>query len=489
MHYKGGEMQNKRILSVFLLILSLILTSPNLSEAVQYTLTVTSISDRVTSSPAGIDCPAVACTASFDSGTVVTLTATPDLNQAFSGWTNGTGSSSVCSGTGTCNFVLLSASTVTANFQLKTYTVTPSAGAGGTISPSIPQTVGPSSILTFTVTPDANYSASVGGTCGGTLLGTTYTTNAITANCTVTANFTEACTYSLSQTSQSFDQPGGSGKVYVTATSGCAWTAASNASWADITSGSSGKGDGTVSFAVAANSGTGRTGSLTIANHTFTITQSAVRYTLVLTKSGTGHGAIYKSGLFSGLFAANLLCGTDCSVAILEYDTGTLTLYAVPEAGTTFIGWSGGVCSGTGTCTVTLNEDISVNAAFSSISAPVTDSATTKLEITGSDIYLRTPIIKYINNADSTTTYYSAEFVYMPTNDNKTWLKLTRADVLADISLYSGSQLSQLYQVNSDLRLHLTTIEYNGVSVWADLEYIPANDGILWFVITGSGTN
>jgi hypothetical protein len=40
----------------------------------------------VTSSPAGIDCPATSCSASFQQGTVVTLTATPADGSVFAGW-------------------------------------------------------------------------------------------------------------------------------------------------------------------------------------------------------------------------------------------------------------------------------------------------------------------------------------------------------------------------------------------------------------------
>ncbi len=72
-----------------------------------------------------------------------------------------------------------------------TYTVTPSAGANGTISPNTTQTVNSGSTTTFTVTPSSGYTASVGGTCGGSLVGTTYTTNAITANCTVSTTFAD----------------------------------------------------------------------------------------------------------------------------------------------------------------------------------------------------------------------------------------------------------------------------------------------------------
>ena len=69
------------------------------------------------------------------------------------------------------------------------YTVTPSAGSNGSISPSTAQTVASGATTQFSVTPNSGYTASVGGTCGGTLVGTTYTTNPITANCTVTASF------------------------------------------------------------------------------------------------------------------------------------------------------------------------------------------------------------------------------------------------------------------------------------------------------------
>src|SRR5208283_1555693 len=80
--------------------------------------------------------------------------------------------------------------TVSASFALETLTVSPSAGANGSISPSVPQTVTYGSTATFTITPAANYQiASVTGCGGGTLMGNTYTTAAVTANCAVTATF------------------------------------------------------------------------------------------------------------------------------------------------------------------------------------------------------------------------------------------------------------------------------------------------------------
>jgi hypothetical protein len=87
--------------------------------------------------------------------------------------------------------------TVAATFTQITYTMTPSAGAHGTISPSIPQTVNALSQQVFTVTPNSGFLAAVGGSCGGTLVGTAYTTNAASANCTVDATFTALPTYTV----------------------------------------------------------------------------------------------------------------------------------------------------------------------------------------------------------------------------------------------------------------------------------------------------
>lgn len=82
------------------------------------------------------------------------------------------------------------------------------------------------------------------------------------------------CTNSISPSSQSASATGLSGTISVSSTSGCAWTATSNVRWITITSGSSGSGNGTVVYSVAANTRTrARTGSLTIAGQTFTVTQ------------------------------------------------------------------------------------------------------------------------------------------------------------------------------------------------------------------------
>ena len=94
-----------------------------------------------------------------------------------------------------------------------------------------------------------------------------------------------SCTFTISPTSQNVGAGGGSGSVAVSSQAGCAWTATSSASWITVTSGSNGTGSGSVAFTVAANAGPARTGNLTIAGRTFTVSQAAL-CTYALSKAG-----------------------------------------------------------------------------------------------------------------------------------------------------------------------------------------------------------
>jgi hypothetical protein len=86
------------------------------------------------------------------------------------------------------------------------------------------------------------------------------------------------CSPSISATSATVGATASTGSVSVTAGTGCTWTAASNASWLTVTSGASGTEAGSVGYSVAANAATAaRTGTLTIAGRTFTVTQSGVQ--------------------------------------------------------------------------------------------------------------------------------------------------------------------------------------------------------------------
>ena len=70
----------------------------------------------ITSSPAGIDCPAV-CTTGFDRDTAVTLSANPSPGSRFTGW------SGACAGTSTCTVKMDADKSVSASFALTRYAV------------------------------------------------------------------------------------------------------------------------------------------------------------------------------------------------------------------------------------------------------------------------------------------------------------------------------------------------------------------------------
>jgi hypothetical protein len=95
------------------------------------------------------------------------------------------------------------------------------------------------------------------------------------------------CTYAITPTSRGVVAAGGANTVAVTAGTGCAWTAVSNASsWLTVTSGASGTGNGSVGYTVAANPNTvTRSGTLTIAGQTFTVNQQAAPCTYAIAPS------------------------------------------------------------------------------------------------------------------------------------------------------------------------------------------------------------
>ena len=79
-----------------------------------FSLTVTKAGNgagAVSSNPAGIDCGGT-CSVSYNSGTSVTLTATPTTGSLFAGW------SGACTGTGACVVVMDQARSVTATFNV-----------------------------------------------------------------------------------------------------------------------------------------------------------------------------------------------------------------------------------------------------------------------------------------------------------------------------------------------------------------------------------
>jgi hypothetical protein len=94
----------------------------------------------------------------------------------------------------------------------------------------------------------------------------------------------EVCEFSLGSTGETFGAAGGSGSVTVNDSANCTWTATAGDGFITITAGSSGTGNGTVSYTVAPNTGAARSGTIAIGGKTFTVAQaegaSKVTYSL-----------------------------------------------------------------------------------------------------------------------------------------------------------------------------------------------------------------
>lgn len=95
---------------------------------------------------------------------------------------------------------------------------------------------------------------------------------------------------------------------------------------------------------------------------------------LTVTKAGTGSGTVTSS-------PAGITCDSDCTEL---YPPGTAVLLTpTAGAGSIFSGWSGGGCSGAGSCTVTPTSDVTVVATFSLLPPPPPGQVTLQVIPTG----------------------------------------------------------------------------------------------------------
>jgi uncharacterized protein (TIGR03437 family) len=119
------------------------------------------------------------------------------------------------------------------------------------------------------------------------------------AGLTFTVNQAGACAYTLNPGSGSYPASGGSGTFTVGTSFGCAWTTASAAMWIHITSGQTGSGPGSVAFALDPNGGNARTGTITVADQTFTISQAGQGCSFTLSSTSLSLAASGGNGTLS----------------------------------------------------------------------------------------------------------------------------------------------------------------------------------------------
>jgi hypothetical protein len=99
------------------------------------------------------------------------------------------------------------------------------------------------------------------------------------------------------------------------------------------------------------------------------------QYLLLTLKAGTGQGTVSGQGIS---------CGDTC---LSVYNPGTVvSLSATADPGSTFSGWSGGGCSGTGLCTATMNANATITANFNSSVSVVNYYLTASVNSSGGTI-------------------------------------------------------------------------------------------------------
>jgi Putative binding domain, N-terminal len=120
-----------------------------------------------------------------------------------------------------------------------------------------------------------SFSATSGAVSGAYTVYLTASGGAVSQTIPLTVNIQSSCSYSINPTSATPTSAGGIFSAAVTSTSGCPWNASSPVSWISILNGASGNGSGTLMYSVQPNSSANsRTGSLSIAGSSLTVTQS-----------------------------------------------------------------------------------------------------------------------------------------------------------------------------------------------------------------------
>ncbi|MEK6764033.1 MAG: S8 family serine peptidase [Nitrospirota bacterium] len=309
----------------------------------------------VASIPAGINCGGD-CNERFPGGATVILTATPSAGSLFTGWTGGG-----CSGTGSC--AVTTTGTVTATFNLPApapFTVAvnkngtgagavTSAPAGITCGADCTGTYPGGTRVTLTAAADAGsvFTGWNGGVCAGAGLCVVSNTATVTATfsvipppITVTVDKNGTGTGTVTSTPAGIDCGGDCTGTYP---GGTTVTLTPRATAGSRFAGWSGGCSGTTTCQVAS------TVSVTA---TFNVLPPPGSFTVTILKGGTGTGKVVSA-------PTGIDCGAICNANF--FNNTNVTLTATADGGATFTGWSGGGCTGTGSCVVSTAASVTAN--------------------------------------------------------------------------------------------------------------------------------
>jgi len=184
-----------------------------------------------------------------------------------------------------------------------------------------------------------------------------------------------------------------------------------------------------------------------------------INHTLSVNKSGSG------TGLVTSL-SAGINCGIDC---METYNEGTpVTLSASPDADSTFEGWSGGGCGGTGTCQVTMDADTTVTATFD-ILPPTADftasplSGSVPLSVSFSDLSVHAVSWLWDFGDGETSTLQNPAHIYR--SDGVYTVSLTAANPTGSSLVTETGYITVSACINEPVRLisGISTTEYTSL--------------------------
>ena len=292
--------------------------------------------------------PAPMAGGTYNAGTAVTLTAMPDANSVFAGW------SGACSGSAaSCTVTMNATKSVTATFTAQ-YTLHLTSLGNGTIGTQPLPNAGKylaGTNVTLTAMPGSDSLFTVwSGACSGSSVTCTVLMNATKS---VTATFTlkqYTLTVSTAGNGSGTVSPSGGSYNHGTVVSLTATPAAGSqfSSW----SGCSGSGNTCSVTMDAAKSVT--------ATFTVTAPPPPAQFTLTLDTVGSGSVAAQPP---APVAASSSIAARPLAISG-KYNAGTVVeVTATAASGFKFTGWSGS-CTGTGVCRLTMNADKSVTASF-----------------------------------------------------------------------------------------------------------------------------
>jgi hypothetical protein len=331
---------------------------------VSYTLSVSKTgSGTVTSDVVGIVC-GVICSANYAGGTVVTLTATPNASNLFTGWAGGG-----CSGTGTCVVTMNGATNVTATFApARLLTVTKAGTGAGSVTSGPATTINCGTACSGQMVEGSTVTLTAAAASGSVFTGWSGDCAGASPTCVVTMSGQRNVTANFELLRPLSVVRAGAGSGTVTSNVGginCGTTCNVQVAHNTVV---------TLTATVGANStftgwsggGCSGTGTCVVtmdASKSVTATFGQIMRSVTVTTDGTGGGTVSST-------PAGISCQPTCTQSFAHGTSVTLT--ATPNANSTFTGWSGAGCSGTGTCVVTMDTAKNVTATFTAITHPLT---------------------------------------------------------------------------------------------------------------------